>query len=1318
MVLAKLKISGIRSYSPTEASLIAFDSPLTMILGPNGTGKTTIIEALKYITTGELPINTRGGAFINDPKIVQKLINTAMVSLEFHSVNGEQVKIKRTLQATVKNSTLTQKTTETSLSVFRDDKWEMSVTKNADVDKELAAHFGISSSLFENVIFCHQEEANWILSEPINVKRKLDEIFATTKYSKALDGLKKLKKDTTQALKIRNVELVAATEKKLKKERLANDIEDTRVKIRDIENKLASNPERQLDIEIESLNRDISVEKNKEKEFFLIQCEINTLSKRLEGVTSLEDVRDIVVVLDEYINEDTKQAENRGLSFLYSENSYKGVVVNSLEELNNYITGKNYSLVAKSINMKIQVLNQTVQETAGTLKLLTDVSLQIPHVYSNVKNIIQEIIHLETEILNIKEEVIGFIGEEVENYDKFLLDLKKEGDFYDVKSEIMALQNTIRESEEVRFDNKMRLTEVKNSIERNTKKCFEINQDILVFIAELDEMTAFEDRPSCIEDEGVILDNKKKLIESIRDLEEKYEKNVVQNENIIRNRNKIELKGQYEEQIIENYNNFRDFIEKVKLLLFNSETSNPEIFNGITFDKFMDLDEKYFISMKDELNSLLKHDLSIKRLIDDFNGSLNELLKYRQVAFLSDFFLKNDQKVFTGLRDKIDENARISNLTESAKLLFQNFERKGTKRSICYLCKRKLDTDELSVYQDHICNTIKELEEKIMNLKILKDEYEGSYRIQNEDKERRMTIENLLLTLKDILIEISHGVNNAELSSTLSLTEWGSNLRDLELNEVIGDVTNRLRVDTLEELIENLAVIVSGLKSDIITRYKEIRVDFDIKDLFDVESLKEEIKSKRNTIGEYDRILFTIQKERAFYEKLKTRKLVETKLETRRFDLNDTQQMMDEDREQELQLSIEIKNIENMISRTSNELKTRQMEFNEMTEAHRNKIYKLTGDIKTLKNNDLSLRVKRSEFLESFKKYASIVSTCLSIVNNTDFGNLPKDGRALKEFVESQHNTVTRTCFNLIEQLNIEQGRQKAEFVLYEDLIKKTDFLMSYMDSAQERQRLCLLRSNFTDFDPKRLLNLEGSLSTLKEQRDEIMKHRYLLEGELKQLALNLKAHTYSLANEFSLIDEQYNKLYVEIKTTELIISDLERSTKALDGSIVQYYKSKIEEINAILKDLWTNTYRGSDIEYIELKNEVSDTKAYNYKMVMVKSGVELDMRGRCSAGQKVLAGILVRLALCEAFCQSCFIIGLDEPTTNLDRENVEALAHTIKKLVEERNTSSNFQLVIITHDEAFAEMISQNGCDSFYKVSKDRNGNSKIRLCTRNAFK
>jgi DNA repair protein RAD50 len=72
--IEKLSIQGIRSFGHQSREAIQFNTPLTLIVGYNGSGKTTIIECLKYATTGELPPNSKGGAFIHDPKVSHSLL--------------------------------------------------------------------------------------------------------------------------------------------------------------------------------------------------------------------------------------------------------------------------------------------------------------------------------------------------------------------------------------------------------------------------------------------------------------------------------------------------------------------------------------------------------------------------------------------------------------------------------------------------------------------------------------------------------------------------------------------------------------------------------------------------------------------------------------------------------------------------------------------------------------------------------------------------------------------------------------------------------------------------------------------------------------------------------------------------------------------------------------------------------------------------------------------------------------------------------------------------------------------------------------------
>jgi len=132
--------------------------------------------------------------------------------------------------------------------------------------------------------------------------------------------------------------------------------------------------------------------------------------------------------------------------------------------------------------------------------------------------------------------------------------------------------------------------------------------------------------------------------------------------------------------------------------------------------------------------------------------------------------------------------------------------------------------------------------------------------------------------------------------------------------------------------------------------------------------------------------------------------------------------------------------------------------------------------------------------------------------------------------------------------------------------------------------------------------------------------------------------------------------------------------------------------VNKIIRELWMLTYKGEDISNIEIVSgqEAGSRaqKSYNYRVVMTKGGSELDMRGRCSAGQRVLASIVIRLALAETFGVNCGCIALDEPTVNLDHPNKKGLAIALSQIVQARSQQRNFQLLLITHDEEFVSMM------------------------------
>ena len=64
--------------------------------------------------------------------------------------------------------------------------------KCGELDKAVPVYIGVSRVILENVIFCHQDESNWPLSEGAVLKKKFDDIFESARYSKALETIRKL----------------------------------------------------------------------------------------------------------------------------------------------------------------------------------------------------------------------------------------------------------------------------------------------------------------------------------------------------------------------------------------------------------------------------------------------------------------------------------------------------------------------------------------------------------------------------------------------------------------------------------------------------------------------------------------------------------------------------------------------------------------------------------------------------------------------------------------------------------------------------------------------------------------------------------------------------------------------------------------------------------------------------------------------------------------------------------------------------------------------------------------------------------------------
>ena len=247
-----------------------------------------------------------------------------------------------------------------------------------------------------------------------------------------------------------------------------------------------------------------------------------------------------------------------------------------------------------------------------------------------------------------------------------------------------------------------------------------------------------------------------------------------------------------------------------------------------------------------------------------------------------------------------------------------------------------------------------------------------------------------------------------------------------------------------------------------------------------------------------------------------------------------------------------------------------------------------------------------------------------------------------------------------------------------------------------------------------RIVSLSDEVKIVRDERAK-------LSGESAQLTLQIGEVDKKLnSTALSGVDEKYRQAFCVMENHNVVSKDVQRYHQALDRALMSYHVQKMNQINELIRDLWGRIYKGTDIDFIAIRSDSESDEAeggvstakrsYNYRVVMGKGDVELEMRGRCSAGQKVLASLIIRLALAESFCLSCGILALDEPTTNLDRSNIGGLAEALAELIASRREQRNFQLVIITHDESFVRMLGRlRACDNFYRVGKDDYGYSTI---------
>lgn len=253
-LLHSLEICGVRSFSPETKESMSFNTPVTLFLGQNGCGKTTIIESIRFALTSELPSGTNNGqGFLNDPKMSHRNQVKASIKIKFFDAQGNMITVSRFMSVAMKPAGgLTFKTLLPTIRKRDKDNLGEPVDISGrciDIDSYCCSSLNVSKSILNNVIFCHQENSSWPLDEPKKLKEKFDEIFDAVKYNKCIDMTRKFIKD--KQANIRLLKERVAHKKTIKQEvdRLRGKLETKNEELTNVLDRINARKEEMLPLE-------------------------------------------------------------------------------------------------------------------------------------------------------------------------------------------------------------------------------------------------------------------------------------------------------------------------------------------------------------------------------------------------------------------------------------------------------------------------------------------------------------------------------------------------------------------------------------------------------------------------------------------------------------------------------------------------------------------------------------------------------------------------------------------------------------------------------------------------------------------------------------------------------------------------------------------------------------------------------------------------------------------------------------------------------------------------------------------------------------
>ncbi|KAG6612577.1 dna repair protein rad50 [Phytophthora cinnamomi] len=1325
--IEKLSIRGIRSFSPNREEIVEFYHPLTVLLGDNGCGKTTVIECLKLATTGGLPPGARSGqSLVHDPKIAGTNEVKASVRLRFRNRAGKAMVVQRSFQVRQTKKNLTFKALDGVIRVVNELGEKVSLShKCGELDQHIPDMLGVSKAILESVIFCHQEESNWPLKEGAELKKRFDNIFESARYTKALEAIRKLKKARLDNAKDYKRDLDVLTVNMKTAENIREKIELAQEKLREAteegqqaEDKIAQaevtlKELQQLQEEVRRLHGQLQ---RRQDEVVTKEQSVRSAYGKIENIMSDTDeelqgfLNDYDAIIDDHRRafsrlreqEERLQAEqNKAKEEYVALRASKARVETNIDMYQKMIAdlidlaaklGTKYRFHLQPLSSQQDDISAFVAEFRNVVKdkqeavnaLDAKQRQEDDKLTTELSELTSQVKHLRDD-LNTKTRNLETLNQDKRVIANRLRELGGAGLHSQREAEEMSTQ--VAEAEKTLEDYKQKndVMALKNEIQGFNRQVNDINNVIDELGQQISQLRLYAHKNSELEFKRNDYLKKKEAFQAI--LSEK----VADFEEILEGGEKPKDRDSLMSAVGRIDNLIAERKRGCDTKKYELSAAEKRLMENTTSSK---LAEKELDSLRHKKNELERqHMTGLKALLDKVIPG--EDLRNAELG------VKEAEQAYGDAKDKV---VRRKNM-----VMFLNiYKKKGIKDHCCPLCERDMTPEEEQAF------------ESILSEKT--DDGKVADKIKKAEDLEKSTLE----TLTGIKQKMPSWRKWLELEATIpqkvtDLEEIYASQKSLEIDVQDKKAALELAQEKFDDAkvakteLDNLRKSADELHvSDTSISREEERMKASQgmggQSLSDVEAEKD---TKQAELQELNRQVQRKQREldhisemqQQLQNDLHNRREEKLRMETQRKEYDEAVKEQNRLREQEKTLKdacSKLKKSEPELEREARskttEREMRRAEAREQMRVQRTELQERQGDFRVF--SDKCKQVQRGE-LEKLEREVQTLSDNIA-------------------HTKQREDTANQSLADLAPQM------KSAEKNLSENEIVKRH-IQDNLDYRALQKELEKMRAEVEDLKAH-----VGNLPSLEDVNDRVesasmgliaaKESRAVVTGKKQQLMAQIRENKVELrVPSLKDVEEKYRHKLIQFETTQMAVADLDRYFKALDESLLQYHSKKVEEINTIIRSLWQITYKGQDIDTIELVSgqeqgvTAKAARSYDYRVVMKKAGATIDMRGRCSAGQKVLAALVIRLALAETFCLNCGILALDEPTTNLDTENKFGLAQAITDILNARSQQQNFQLVCITHDEEFVQMLSRTQTmdgtrpEFYWRISREDIGGNRF---------